>query len=374
MDTQKRLRGHAFLPPKKVLEKAPGACATERIPFEDKQIVAHYFSGGADYWIAEIWQEPPEEGEAGGQWLGFGYAKLASQPEGQEWGIISLTELEGVRGRTPQGLPVIVERDMHWQPVKFSEIAGVDHPAQREAEAAAEPEPEALDEPMDPPADTMADYWAGHPEPRPGDEHDPAYPVPAPEDIAAEAYQGEAQAAEPAQERTAPVKTRFPLDASAAFTALLDLSPEYGAMDGRDAEKVTAKFLEDWYASDSKDMFAFARDEWGHLDDPAGSFTVPGDSAEHQEEAPKAEGASPGGGQVITYGPCCGTVRLDPPATMQPHWDRPGVPTLPLEPDEEARPEQLMAGDREQYAMTLGPCCGQRQVEPPGAEHEHEAG
>ena len=128
MDTQRRLRGHAFLPPRKVLEKAPAAYATEDIGAEDKMIIAHYFSGGADYYIAEMWQEPGEEGEPS-RWMAFGYARLASHPEGQEWGYLDLDELEQVRGRTPQGLPVIVERDMHWDPAPFSQITGVEHPA-----------------------------------------------------------------------------------------------------------------------------------------------------------------------------------------------------------------------------------------------------
>jgi hypothetical protein len=128
MDTQRRLRGHAFLPPKRVLDKAPAAYATKNIAAEDKTIIAHYFSGGADYYIAEMWQDPGEKGELG-RWMAFGYARLASHPEGQEWGYLDLNELEQVRGRTPQGLPVLVERDMHWQPSPFSQITGVEHPA-----------------------------------------------------------------------------------------------------------------------------------------------------------------------------------------------------------------------------------------------------
>ncbi len=145
METQRRLRGHAFLPPKRVLDKAPAAYATENIAAEDKTIMAHYFSGGADYYIAEMWQEPGEDGELG-RWMAFGYAKLASHPEGQEWGYLDLNELEQVRGRTPQGLPVIVERDMHWDPTPFSQIKGVEHPAkaggpQPDTSSVVNPEP-----------------------------------------------------------------------------------------------------------------------------------------------------------------------------------------------------------------------------------------
>jgi hypothetical protein len=129
MDTQRRLRGHTFLPPARVLDKVPGAYATEDIAAEDKTIIAHYFSGGADYYIAEMWQEPGEEGQPC-RWMAFCYARHASHPEGQEWGYLDLDELEQVRGRTPQGLPVIVERDLHWDPAPFSQITGVEHPAE----------------------------------------------------------------------------------------------------------------------------------------------------------------------------------------------------------------------------------------------------
>ena len=112
-----------------MLAKAPAAYATETIAAEDKTIIAHYFSGGADYYIAEMWQEPGDEGEPS-RWMAFGYARLASHPEGQEWGYLDLDELEQVRGRTPQGLPVIVERDMHWEPTPFRQITGVEHPAE----------------------------------------------------------------------------------------------------------------------------------------------------------------------------------------------------------------------------------------------------
>jgi hypothetical protein len=137
VDTQRRLRGHAFLPPKRVLDKVPGAYATENVEAEDKTIIAHYFTGGADYYIAEMWQERGEEEEPS-RWMAFGYARLASHPEGQEWGYLDLDELEQVRGRTTQGLPVLVERDMHWEPTPFSQITGVEHPAE-----ARGPQPDA---------------------------------------------------------------------------------------------------------------------------------------------------------------------------------------------------------------------------------------
>jgi hypothetical protein len=54
-------------------------------------------------------------------------------------------------------------------------------------------------------------------------------------------------------------KATTPIDRSLAFTALLE-QDWYRDMDNREAEEVTTKFLEDWYAAeDAKDMFAFSQ-------------------------------------------------------------------------------------------------------------------
>lgn len=65
------------------------------------------------------------------------------------------------------------------------------------------------------------------------------------------------------------------LDPSLAFTALLDLSPAYGAMESRAAERVTSRFLSDFYASGETNMYAYARDSWGHLSNPGASLDQP---------------------------------------------------------------------------------------------------
>jgi hypothetical protein len=117
-ETQRRLRGHRFLPAKSELAKISGCKKTERIPVADKVIHVHYFSAAFDYWLAEIWPET-EDGET--RWYGFGFASLASFPDG-EWSLMDFTDMEQVQGRTPQGLPIIIERDLWWQPKKFSEI------------------------------------------------------------------------------------------------------------------------------------------------------------------------------------------------------------------------------------------------------------
>lgn len=107
-ETQRRLRGHQFMPTKVQMRKIPAMGATESTPAEDKIIGAHYFCASADWYIAEL---DPETGQA------FGYARLATYPEGAEWGYIDLAELEAARLR-----PFVVERDMYWSPCKFSEI------------------------------------------------------------------------------------------------------------------------------------------------------------------------------------------------------------------------------------------------------------
>jgi hypothetical protein len=47
---------------------------------------------------------------------------LAAHPDGAEWGHADLDELEAVLGRSPQGLPLLVERDRWWTPKPFSPV------------------------------------------------------------------------------------------------------------------------------------------------------------------------------------------------------------------------------------------------------------
>jgi hypothetical protein len=110
-ETQRRLRGHDFLPPPGERGRIPGERATEGVPLAEKVIRIHYFCASADWWIAEIW---PEDG----LWMAFGYAQFASMPECAEWGLISLNELEELRVMAGP-LPIIVERDLYWTPVPF---------------------------------------------------------------------------------------------------------------------------------------------------------------------------------------------------------------------------------------------------------------
>lgn len=86
---------------------------SEHIPAEDKIIHLHYFSDGSDHYLAEVSQREEDE-----HWIGFGWAALAAFPEGAEWGHADLTEMETMRVRV-RGLPIIVERDLHWTAKPF---------------------------------------------------------------------------------------------------------------------------------------------------------------------------------------------------------------------------------------------------------------
>jgi hypothetical protein len=110
-ETQRRLRGHDFLPPPGERRRIPGERATEHVPLAEKVIHVHYSCASADWWIAEIWRED-------GRWLAFDYAQFASMPECAEWGLIPLDELEETRVNVGP-LTIIVERDLDWTPVPF---------------------------------------------------------------------------------------------------------------------------------------------------------------------------------------------------------------------------------------------------------------
>lgn len=106
-ETQRERRGHPFYPAPG--ERLPALYSTEPTPVPDKLIVAHYFIGACDWWVAEY---DPEDGRA------FGFACLGD-PQGAEWGYVDLAELEPI---CVQGGLAVVERDMHWTPKTFKEI------------------------------------------------------------------------------------------------------------------------------------------------------------------------------------------------------------------------------------------------------------
>jgi Protein of unknown function (DUF2958) len=126
-ETHRALRGHDFSPPANVLVGIPPLYGTEHVRVDRKVICLHYFTGASDWWIAEL---DPETG------IAFGYVCLNGDKANAEWGYISLPELEAIyltaKVRTDDTTgsivsmvigPVIVERDLHWQPCPFPDIA-----------------------------------------------------------------------------------------------------------------------------------------------------------------------------------------------------------------------------------------------------------
>ncbi|WP_167496907.1 DUF2958 domain-containing protein [Cellulosimicrobium funkei] len=107
-ETQRRLRGHNFYPPKAQRAAVPALGASAGEALEEKVVHLHYFLGSADWFIVEVdWTT----GE------GWGFADLGLGHG--EWGYIALTELEELR--TTRGLPQVVERELDWEPVPFGQ-------------------------------------------------------------------------------------------------------------------------------------------------------------------------------------------------------------------------------------------------------------
>lgn len=103
-ETNRRRRGHVFLP-KNLIRDAPGLFATERVRILDKNVVAHYFVGGSDWYLVEL---DSETGDA------FGYADLGFG----EWGYFNLVELE----MTIVDGWLVVERELNFQPRTAAEL------------------------------------------------------------------------------------------------------------------------------------------------------------------------------------------------------------------------------------------------------------
>lgn len=155
-ETQRRRRGHDFWPSGKALAEIPEVYATDGVPFENKMIYLHYWLGGWDWYVAEIDRETGEM---------FGYAINSRDPQGAEWGYTSLPWLEQL---TASGkindveVPgmVLAERDLDFEPAKFSDVMA-DH-AKRHGQAGEDEQPREDD-----PA----------PEPAPAQENQPAAPA-----------------------------------------------------------------------------------------------------------------------------------------------------------------------------------------------------
>lgn len=98
---------------KTIEKKLPKLYSTEDVPTQDKVVVAKFFDPtGRGTWYAV-------EGERqGDDFLCFGFTKSPLGEDCDEWGYFSMNELQAARGHLGLGM----ERDIHFQPTKFSEI------------------------------------------------------------------------------------------------------------------------------------------------------------------------------------------------------------------------------------------------------------
>ncbi len=93
-------------PSKAELDRLPRLYSNHDTGLEDIVIHMHFFLGSADWYAAEF----------DGEDIFFGYVNLGD-PQNAEWGNFSLTELDEINVNGIQ-----VDRDLHWQPKKFSQI------------------------------------------------------------------------------------------------------------------------------------------------------------------------------------------------------------------------------------------------------------
>jgi hypothetical protein len=104
--------------PLKVAKTVPPMYSTESVELEDKVLYVKLFAtGGRGTWyIAEY---DPEERQA------FGFVVSPLGPDCDEWGYISIDELEALCVR-PAGspMPIWIERDEWFTPIKFSQLKG----------------------------------------------------------------------------------------------------------------------------------------------------------------------------------------------------------------------------------------------------------
>ena len=88
-----------------MLRDIPTLYETEQTDCANKALLAHYFLGGADWYVAEL------EASTGNA---FGYADLGCG----EWGYFNVVELEN----TQVNGWLVVERDLHFKPATAREL------------------------------------------------------------------------------------------------------------------------------------------------------------------------------------------------------------------------------------------------------------
>lgn len=111
IEINRQRRGHQFFS-KEFLEGTPSFYSTEHVPFPNKVITAHFFTGNSDWYVAEF---DPKNGEV------FCFVVLNGDLTYAEWGYANLYELEGL-DVSVNGQSVIVERDLDWVTTRFGDL------------------------------------------------------------------------------------------------------------------------------------------------------------------------------------------------------------------------------------------------------------
>ena len=75
-------------------------------------VVAHYFGGPVDLWLTGM----DDDG------IMRGFIRMTPSPGAGKWGLISAHELETLN---MHGGLLIIERELHWAPIRAREIAEI---------------------------------------------------------------------------------------------------------------------------------------------------------------------------------------------------------------------------------------------------------
>jgi len=108
VETRRKRRGHAFLPPKAVMRRVPTLDEYDLTPEANQKFWIKFFSPSMTWFVVSV----EEDGTA------FGYVVNHADPWASEWGTFSLPELERLY------IPpfVIIERDKFFEPTLITEV------------------------------------------------------------------------------------------------------------------------------------------------------------------------------------------------------------------------------------------------------------
>lgn len=93
------------------LNKIPALGTTDKIPFSEKKIHLHFFTGGSDWYVAEF----------DGEDTFFGFVCLNNDTQNAEWGYFTFSELIKYKSKGLGGA-IDCERAVHFPIKKVKDI------------------------------------------------------------------------------------------------------------------------------------------------------------------------------------------------------------------------------------------------------------